>query len=158
MLAPAPQANLCELLEILTFAVLAPYKCPFALQGMRSDFQALDRVHGAYKAASLAFPAEGASIKEMSPEAAPAALEAESEAADHAQVSLAHTQSFLLQHAEASHIFCQGGCTIYRPSWHCFYSWEKHIVSVSCWSLSWRSPLQLASPCSSYKAVFSKRD
>ena len=57
------------------------------LQGMRSDFQALDRVHGAYKAASLAFPAEGASIKEMSPEAAPAALEAESDAADHAQVS-----------------------------------------------------------------------
>ncbi|CAL5220251.1 g2231 [Coccomyxa viridis] len=57
------------------------------LQGMRSDFQALDRVHGAYKAASLAFPAEGASIKEMSPEAAPAALEAESEAADHAQAA-----------------------------------------------------------------------
>ncbi len=68
---------------------------------MRSDFQALDRVHGAYKAASLAFPAEGASIKEMSPEAAAAALEAESEAADHAQVSPVRTHSSLLQHAEA---------------------------------------------------------
>ena len=56
---------------------------------MRSDFQALIRVHAAYKAASLAFPAEGASIKEMSPEAAPAALDAEGEAADHAQVSSA---------------------------------------------------------------------
>ena len=78
---------------------------PFALQGMRSDFQALDRVHGAYKAASLAFPAEGASIKEMSPEAAPAALEAESEAADHAQVSslllpTLHNILSMLQHAE----------------------------------------------------------
>lgn len=57
------------------------------LQGMRSDFQALDRVNAAQKAASLAFPTEGSAIKEMNPEAAPAAHEAESNAADHAQVS-----------------------------------------------------------------------
>lgn len=43
-------------------------------------------MHAAHKAAGLAFPAEGASIKEMSPEAAPAALDAEGDAADHAQV------------------------------------------------------------------------
>lgn len=56
------------------------------LQGMRSDFQALDRVHAAHKAATAAFPAPAAGIKEMSPEAAQAAIDAEGEAADHAQV------------------------------------------------------------------------
>ena len=55
---------------------------------MRNDFQALDRVNAAQKAASLAFPMEGAAIKEMNPEAAPAAHEAESNAADHAQVRI----------------------------------------------------------------------
>ena len=55
------------------------------LQGMRADFQALDRVHAAHKATTLAFPAD-ADIKEMSPEAAQDAIVAESEAAESAQV------------------------------------------------------------------------
>ena len=59
------------------------------LQGMRSDFQALDRVHAAHKAATAAFP-PAAGIKEMSPEAAQAAIDAEGEAADHA-VALARS-------------------------------------------------------------------
>jgi hypothetical protein len=55
---------------------------------MRRDFESLERVHAAHKAASAAFPpAEGASIKEMNPAAAEAAIVAESEAADHAQAS-----------------------------------------------------------------------
>ena len=56
------------------------------LLGMRSDFEALERVHAAHKAAAAAFPATGAAIKEMSPEAAVGAIQAEDEAADHAQV------------------------------------------------------------------------
>lgn len=54
---------------------------------MRRDFESLEKVHAAHKAASMAFPAtDAASIKEMNPADAEAAILAESEAADHAQV------------------------------------------------------------------------
>ena len=59
------------------------------LQGMRRNFESLERVHAAHKAAAAAFPAAGgaAAAKEMAPAAAEAAIAAESEAADHAQVT-----------------------------------------------------------------------
>ena len=58
------------------------------LQGMRRNFESLERVHAAHKAAAAAFPSAGgsAAAKEMAPAAAEAAIAAESEAADHAQV------------------------------------------------------------------------
>lgn len=56
------------------------------LLGMRSNFEALESVHAAHKAAAAAFPVAGAAIKDMSPEAAGGAIQAEDEAADHAQV------------------------------------------------------------------------
>ncbi len=58
------------------------------LQGMRRNFESLERVHAAHKAAAAAFPAAAgaAAAKEMAPAAAEAAIAAESEAADHAQV------------------------------------------------------------------------
>ncbi|KAK9904020.1 hypothetical protein WJX75_002682 [Coccomyxa subellipsoidea] len=59
------------------------------LQGMRRNFESLERVHAAHKAAAAAFPAAGgaAAAKEMAPAAAEAAIAAESEAADHAQAA-----------------------------------------------------------------------
>ena len=61
------------------------------LQGMRRNFELLERVHAAHKAALAAFPAaagDAAAAKEMAPAAAEAAIAAESEAADHAQVKI----------------------------------------------------------------------
>lgn len=60
------------------------------LQGMRRNFESLERVHVAHKAAAAAFPAAAGAgaAKEMAPAAAEAAIAAESEAADHAQVLL----------------------------------------------------------------------
>ncbi|CAL8470616.1 g10158 [Coccomyxa elongata] len=60
------------------------------LQGMRRNFELLERVHAAHKAALAAFPAAtggAAAAKEMAPAAAEAAIAAESEAADHAQAA-----------------------------------------------------------------------